>query len=202
MDERVANRPFSIAIKKIDGTGPNKSSRVLESVVLLKSINRVRMPRRYSYDEEEARAYNNYYEHLYSECRCHTYDDETSETLCAYCELETERTATKVAAAAAEKARLLAQPFGAEIIAVKEQLQKFQVTWSEATQIEAIRNLFTVLLGFDKFLAAKPTLRNMAMKKANEFRGHAVAGPMLKELLDNFDSLIRRLPEVEGYTAE
>lgn len=160
------------------------------------------MPRRYSYDEEEARAYNNYYEHLYSECRCHTYDDETSETLCAYCELETERTATKVAAAAAEKARLLAQPFGAEIIAVKEQLQKFQVTWSEATQIEAIRNLFTVLLGFDKFLAAKPTLRNMAMKKANEFRGHAVAGPMLKELLDNFDSLIRRLPEVEGYTAE
>ena len=160
------------------------------------------MPRRYSYDEEEIRAHNNYYEHLYSECRCNTYYDECSETLCAYCELETERTVQRAAAAAAEKARVLAQPFGAEIIAIKEQLQKLRATWGETARIEAIRSLFTILLGFDKFLAAKPTLRNMAMKKANEFRGHAVAGPMLKELFDTFDSLIRRLPEVEGYTAE
>jgi hypothetical protein len=40
------------------------------------------------------------------------------------------------------------------------------------------------------------------MKKANEFRGHTITGPMLKELLDNFDLLICRLPSVEGYVAE
>lgn len=203
MDEKVSDRPFSIDIKKIDGTGQNKSSRVLETEVLVKSINRVIMPRRrYSYDEEEMRAYNDYYQSRYEECSCHTYDDGEDSDLCPCCEKETERTAQRAAVAAAEKALTLAQPFGAEIIAVKEQLQKFQVTWSEATQIEAIRSLFTVLLGFDKFLAAKPSFRTVAMKKANEFRGHAVAGPMLKELLDNFDSLIRRLPEVEGYMAE
>lgn len=161
------------------------------------------MPRRrYSYEEEEERARDNYYDHLYSECRCHMYDDGEESELCPCCEKEAERIATKTAAAAAVKALTLAQPFGAEIIAVKEQLQMFQVTWSEATQIEAIRSLFTILLGFDKFLAAKPSFRTVAMKKANEFRGHAVAGPMLKELFDNFDSLIRRLPEIEGYIAE
>lgn len=163
------------------------------------------MPRhRYSSWDEE-RAYDKYYEYMYAECRCHTYDDGGESELCPCCELENERVATKAAAAAAaavKKAQLLALPFGAEIVAVKEQIQKFESAWTEATQIEAIRNLFTVLLGFDKFLAAKPNLRNMAMKKANEFRGHSIAGQMLKELFDNFDLLIHRLPEIEGYKAE
>ena len=157
------------------------------------------MPRRrYSYEEEEMRARDNYYESKYEDCSCYIYDDGEESDLCPCCESKVEMTA----AVAAEKARTLAQPFGAEIIALKEQLLKFQWAQTEATQIEAARSLFTVLLSCEKILAAKPTLRNMAMKKANEFRGHAVAGPMLKELLDNFDSLIRRLPEVEGYTAE
>lgn len=157
--------------------------------------------RRYSsWDEEHAR--DKYYEYLYSECRCNTYDDETSETLCAHCELEKEQAAQRAAAAAAEEARQLSRPFGAEIVAVKKQLNKYQRAISQTEQIEAIRSLFTVLLGFDKFLAANPNLRNMAMKKTNEFRGHAVAGPMLKELFDNFDLLIHRLPEIEGYKAE
>jgi hypothetical protein len=158
--------------------------------------------RRYSYDDMEERAYNNYYESRYEECRCHTYDDETSETFCAYCELENERIAQRAAAAAAEKARLIAKPFGPEIIAVREQLQKFENAPTVATQIEATHSLFTVLLKFDKFLAAYPKLRNMAMMKVNEFRGHNIAGPMLKELFDNFDLFIHHLPEVEGYKAE
>jgi len=153
--------------------------------------------RRYSsWDEEHAR--DKYYEYLYSECRCTTYDDKTSETLCAYCELEKEQAEQR----AAEEARQLSRPFGAEIVAVKKQLNKYHSAIGQTEQIEAIRSLFTVLLGFDKFLAANPNLRNMAMKKTNEFRGHAVAGPMLKELFDNFDLLIHRLPEVEGYRAE
>ena len=132
-----------------------------------------------------------YYEYLYSECNCYNYDDDGEESeLCPCCERET------------EKARLLAQPFGTEIIAVKEKLTKFESACTVAEQIEAIRSLFTILLSCDKFLAAKPTLRNMAIKKANEFRDHSVAGPMLKELFDHFDTMIQRLPQIEGYKAE
>jgi hypothetical protein len=161
------------------------------------------MPRYHRSDSwEYERAMDRYYEYLYSECRCYTYDDEDTETLCAYCELEKEKAEERAAAAAAEEAQLLTRPFGAEIIAIKKQLGKYQHAIGQTEQIEAISSLFTVLLGCDKFLAATPRLRNMTMKKANEFRGHAVAGPMLKELFDNFDALIHRLPEVEGYKAE
>ena len=144
-----------------------------------------------------------YYEYLYSECNCYNYDDDGEESeLCLYCKREAEKAAERKAAVAAEKARLLAQPFGTEIIAIKEQLTKFESACTVAEQIEAIRSLFTVLLSYDKFLAAKPTLRNMAIKKANEFRDNSVAGPMLKELFDHFDAMIQRLPQIEGYKAE
>lgn len=151
------------------------------------------MPRRSRYDltdeELEHRAWTRYL----SECHCHPLEDPSE--LCAFCQWHTEEVTEM-------DQSLTLSPFYTEIQTLKSWIQRVQEGTTEAERIDAVRSLFTTLLGYETFLATYPKFRSAAMEKANEFRGHKTAGPMLKELLDHFDELIHRLPDVEGYKAE
>ena len=145
-----------------------------------------------------------YYEQMDSDCRCDIDDIENDSEMCLYCEIQEMKRLTAAAEAAQAAAIIEARkqkPFGIEIAAIRTQLTKFQNSHTMETQIHAARCLYTVLLGCEKLLATKPKFRAMALQKEIEFRSHSVAGPMLKELFDHFDTMIQRLPQIEGYKA-
>ena len=156
--------------------------------------------------------YNNRYDYYYedddgrdNECQCYEYeeDDEVIVRTCALCEDQRARQeAAEAAAALARQERTT--PFYTEITTLRGLMDHIESladpTFFEA-RIQAFRNLFTTLLGYETFLAAKPTFRAAVVSKLAETRTNPHSEP-LKGVMDQLDALLARLPEVEGYVAD
>ena len=171
------------------------------------------MPRRSSwYDDEDP--YGRGWDNWYNQCSCEYYpkdDDEDDYEVveCDYCKREKEQAARTAARAeakrAAEEARLRATGWYDEITTIRGFINRFQ--WLTGAQffddrVKLFREMFTTLAGYDRFLAAQPKMRKTIGDKLAECRASPRASVELKDVMDQLDAVLARLPTVDGYKAE
>ncbi len=167
------------------------------------------MPRHSSWDYDDRRAEEKYWDYLYSECRCPwfeeedgTWEQDTSEP-CHYCRWEAKKAAKAAEAERQRQAAAAAHPHATEIATIKKWLNHVEAGRQEGNmgkQLDGCRALFTHILGYDAFMAKYPNFRAAVVKKIAEFRANEKAAP-LTELLDHVDAFLARLPEREDYVA-
>lgn len=167
------------------------------------------MPRRGWRDDEDY-GYDRYYDEYYNDCHCEYYpkddDDDTDDfdvVECDYCRRLRVEAEQREARRQAEEARLRATGWYDEITTLRGFINRIQwLTGPEYFQarLTVFREMFTAMLGYERFLAAQPKFRATLVAKIAECRANPAAEP-LKDVMDQLDAVIARLPSVEGYRA-
>lgn len=144
-----------------------------------------------------------YAQSLKSRCRCEELmmDDDPCGALCGFCE---ERVADILAALPPEPPAPSARPaveiFTVEIAFIRDKIEQVFRTKSTRLSVKIIRQLFTELLGYQRFLAATPMIREAVVKKMAEFRAQPLASSLLP-LFDQTDAMLATLPARPDYKA-
>lgn len=166
-----------------------------------------RFGRRYSDDYGEDRAWDNYY----NQCWCEWYPEEDSEDegyleKCDYCKRQDAAMAAREAEhkvrADAEEARLRATGWYDEIVTFRGLVNRFKwLTGPEffEARLGIFNEMFTVMLSYERFLAAHPKMRTVIKGKIADCRANAGVTEELKGKMDELEALFERLPAVEGY---
>lgn len=165
------------------------------------------MPRRGWCDDEDY-GYDRAWDNYYNQCHCEyypadEYGEEGYSNDCDYCERGRAAAERGAAARKAEEDRLRATGWYDEITTLRGFINRFWwLTGPEYFQarLTAFRDMFTAMLGYERFLAAQPKFRATVVAKAAECRANPAAEP-LKDVLDQLDLVLARLPSVEGYKA-
>jgi hypothetical protein len=170
------------------------------------------MPRYRDWDDDYYSGYDDYdyYDDgRYDQCQCYEYDGENGEVvysnLCAFCirydaraaaaDAEAEAAEAQAAQAAKEE-RLRATGFYTEITTLRRLIYSIETLAGPElleARIQAFGELFTTLLGYERFLAAKPKFREAVATKLAEIRADPRSQP-LTEQMDQLDALLARLP--------
>ncbi len=168
------------------------------------------MPRYSRWDDEDY-GYDRAWDNYYNQCHCEWYpgedsEDEGYEEKCDNCKRQdaamAAREAERVAAAAAEEARLRATGWYDEITAMRGFLNRFKWLTGPGhfdARVKLFTEMFTALTGYERFLAAHPKMRTVITGKIAECRANAGVTEELKGKMDELEALFERLPAVEGF---
>jgi hypothetical protein len=143
-----------------------------------------------------------YIQSLKSRCRCEELmmDDDPCGALCGFCEEKVADVLAALPPAPARSARSAAQVFAVEMAFIREKVEQVSRTKSVRLRVKTVRQLFTELLGYQRFLAATPIIRESVVKKMAEFRAQPLASSLLP-LFDQTDAMLATLSARPDYRA-
>jgi hypothetical protein len=168
------------------------------------------MPRYSRWDDKDY-GYDRAWDNYYNQCHCEWFpgedsEDEGYEERCDYCKRQdaaaAAREAERKAWADAEEARLRATGWYDEITTMRGFINRFVWLTGPGLFQERLKlfvEMFTVLAGYEKFLAAHPKMRTVITNKIAECRANAGVTEELKGKMDELEALLAHLPAVEGY---
>jgi hypothetical protein len=157
------------------------------------------MPRWGRHDEDDY-GYDRAWDNFYNQCNCEWRLEEDEDApgyteVCHYCKRQAEAHAAREAARKAKEDSLRATGWYTEITTIQAFINRISWLTGPANfhvRVKVFGELFTTLLGYEKFLATNSKLRAVIAEKMADCRASQIAASQLNDVLDQLETVLAR----------